>query len=424
MDKGSSGQQRNEVLVIGGGIIGLCTAYCAANMGARVTLIDHSGLPGAASVGNAGLVVPSRCKPLPSPQTLRTGLSHLLLPGGPFAVALRPDLDLFRWLLRFGLSSRQAHFERNREILLRLGHHSLHMYNRWLARPFEPPPYAPNGVLFPYFSRKRFDEAGKEAAKLGSLGVVSRTLSPQEALEAEPALSRNLAGAILKEAEGCVHPARLLGWLKQEILSLGGAVLEGVEALGLQTDKAQQPVSVLTTEGTMEGEQIVLAAGARSRDLLQSVGLRLPLQGGKGYSLTFPSRPAPITRPLLAEEAHLAMTPLQEGLRITGVLELTGSEASVDRERLAQVMKEARRCLPGLGKPEMQRIWRGLRPCTPDGLPLVGRLHRWPNLWIATGHANLGMTLGPITGRIMAEMLAGRTTFPEASALSPERFRL
>jgi D-amino-acid dehydrogenase len=424
MSQKPQAQQRSEVLVIGGGIIGLCTAYFAAGMGAQVTLIDHAGLPGAASAGNAGLVVPTRCKPLPSPQTLRAGLSHLLLSGGAFAVPIRPDLDLFRWLLRFSLSSRRKHFEQSREILLRLGRRSLHMYNRWLSRPVEPPPFAPNGVLFPYFSRRRFEQAEKEAAKLGAHGIASRTLSPQEALEAEPALSLSLAGAILKEVEGFVHPARLLGWLKQEILSRGGTVLEGVEALGLVTSRAQQRVSVLTTEGAMEGEQIVLAAGARSRELMRARGLRLPLQGGKGYSLTFPSEPAPITRPLLAEEAHLAMTPLQEGLRVTGVLELSGSNASVDQRRLARVMDEARRCLPGLGQPKTRRLWRGLRPCTPDGLPLVGRLRQWPNLWIATGHANLGMTLGPATGMMMAEMLSGAPSFPEASALSPERFRL
>jgi D-amino-acid dehydrogenase len=197
-----------------------------------------------------------------------------------------------------------------------------------------------------------------------------------------------------------------------------------VEALALQTAREGQRASLLTTEGAMEGEQIVVAAGVRSRELLRPLGLKLPLEGGKGYSLTFPCRPVPLTWPVLAEEAHLALTPLQEGLRVTGVLQLSGSDAAVDPHRLARVLEQARRCLPGLEPPETQRIWRGLRPCTPDGLPLIGRLGRWPNLWIATGHANLGMTLGPITGLMMADLLAGRATTPEASTLSPERFRL
>ncbi len=424
MNSGSKPEQPSQVLIVGGGIIGLCVAYFAAEKGSTVTLIDHNGCPGAASGGNAGLIVPSRCKPLPSPQTLRTGLASLLLPGGPLTVSFRPELELFRWLLRFVRSSRRSRFEPSREILLHLGRQSLHLYNRWLARPSSGPPLRPDGILFPYFSRQRFEEARKEATHLGSWGFASRILSPREACEAEPALSRKLAGAILKENEGFVDPAHLLDWLKKEVRSLGVAILEGVEALWLQVARDTGPASVVTTQGEMQGSQIVVAAGARSRQLLKPLGIRLPLQEGKGYSLSLPLIPRPITRPVLAEEAHLAMTPLQDGLRVTGMLELCGPDTSVQPKRLQGIMDQARRCLPELGPTQRQLIWRGFRPCTPDGLPLVGRLRRWPNLWIATGHVNLGLTLGPATGRLLADMLAGTSSLSAAAALSPERFRL
>lgn len=408
-----------DVVIIGAGAVGLSTALALARRGLRVTVLDR-GQPGkGCSYGNAGLIVPGHALPLATPATLRR-LPRLLL-GRDRVLRLRPrpDPGLARWLLLFLRACRWERVRSTGKVLRRLALTSLEQYASWAAQGGFY--FQQAGWLHLYATESAFHHARSEASLLADLGVPLETLSEAEVQSRVPALKKPVVGGIFFPQEASLEPYACVCWLAEEAGRLGVEVRSGVSAHGLSLERGRVE-GVETDQGVEKAGWVVLAAGAWSGLLLpRSVGW-LPLQPAKGHSLTVPRVPG-VPGPLFFGEPLVVATPLEGRLRLTTGLDLYGFVEGVDRERL--------RSLEGAGKVWLRgfeagaaETWYGFRPLTPDGLPLLGPVRRAPNLLLATGHGQLGMTLGPASGELLADLITGASPGEEAAAVSPARFGL
>ncbi len=412
-----------DVAVVGGGVIGLWSSLHLARKGARVLLLDEARGEGGSSVGNAGLIVPGRCRPLPGPGRIREGLAGLLgTARSPLRIRPGLDPDLWGWLLRFALSCRSNRFETGSRLLLDMASSSLRLMERELLAQGAASLLSREGVLYPYFRRGSWINAVQEAWKKERTGQSATVLSAGQAREMEPALSGDLFGAVLQEADNRAEPESLLSLLQ------GAAEREGVKrvfsarAYALSLGSGRRVERVMTSKGGVRADSFLLATGSNMQGLLKSAGLWLPIRSGAGWSITFPWAENVPLRGTLLEEDRVALTPWGDGFRITGGLELSSRDGGLERLRLQGILHRAKRRLPGLDYAGRPRVWHGHRPLTPDGLPVVGRMPEMKNLWVASGHGHLGMTLGPATGWLIPELMQGSQEAAWRGGLSPERF--
>jgi len=417
------GNPSMDVLVIGGGVVGLCAAYYCACRGASVTLLERDDMPSkvASSHGNAGLLVPSHCQPLPTPAVLAEGMRQLLTPAGSFTIKPRPDPALAGWLWRFRRHCTERHLHHAVEIFKELSAGSYGLHRELAREAGDAYEYGETGLLNLYTSKEGFDAGLEEAALMERHGIASRPLTSSQVLEMVPEAGPNVVGGILNPPDGRLDPAAFCRWLARRIEEKGGRILSGAEVYGFEATR-KTVFKALTTRGELAGEQIVLAAGAWTPVLARKLGVRLPVEAGKGYSFTFAHDGRVPPLPLLLEEARAVVTPYASRLRMTGVLELSGLDRTIDRRRLENIRRKVGEALPRLQGLELREIWRGFRPCTPDGLPFLGRVPPFANLWTACGHATKGVFLGPITGRIASELLAGESVGSLERHLRVKRF--
>jgi D-amino-acid dehydrogenase len=252
---------------------------------------------------------------------------------------------------------------------------------------------------------------------------VSEVLSGDEVRSVEPAAGRAVIGGIRYITDAGLHPARFVEWLARQAAAWGVRFMTQTEVFAFHQGR-NRVNSVFTTKGEFKAEQVVLAGGAWLAPLGRLLGVAVPVEGGKGISQTFSNPKMNVRQPLILEEHHVAVTPLLSALRITGALELSGLDMALGAERVRGIHRSAGMYLPLIGPLHPSEVWRGLRPCTPDGLPLVGRLQSLNNVIIAGGHDTKGMTLGPLTGQHVTRLLAGQSIGDFEQKLSPSRFRL
>jgi D-amino-acid dehydrogenase len=411
---------RDDVLVIGGGVIGTCCAHELVARGRRVRIVEAGEICAGSSYGNAGLILPSHSVPLPSPGALGEGLRFLLDRESPFYIKPRASLDLVRWLVRFAAHSNERHVARAMPVLHGLARESLSLYEahaKQLDFGLER-----CGHLQLFRTHAGLEGGVHEASRLASLGVESSVLDARAVREREPCAGPIVVGGVLYPGDATLQPAAFVRALARSLEGRGVTLQTHTEVLGFEL-RGGRVMRVETTRGDFEPDEVVLAAGAWSPRLAKPLGLRLPIEPAKGYSVTV-ERPASCPRhALLLGESRVGVTPMGATLRFAGTLELAGLDLSIDRRRVNAIVRAAREFLPALEETPLIEIWRGLRPCTPDGLPIVGRAPRLENLWLATGHGMLGMAHGPITGKLVAELLTGAEPSLDPSALRPERFR-
>lgn len=412
---------RGSVLVIGGGVIGVCSAYFLARDGFDVTLVDKDDVCAGSSYGNAGLIVPSHSVPLAAPGVLWQGLKWMLDPESPFYIKPRLDRDLLAWLWRFRGACSAERVARAIPVLRGLHYASLGLYRELAALDGAGGGFEQRGVLAVFRTARGYDDALHEARLLESHGLPCKPLDGAAAQALEPALAPDVAGALLFPDDAHLVPAAFVTGLARVAESLGVRVRRATEVLGFET-AGRRIRAVDTTRGRIEADQVVLAAGSWSPGLARPLGLALPIQAAKGYSLTFARPPHGPALPLLLGEARFAVTPMGETLRFAGTLELAGLDLSINRRRVAAIARGAARYLRDVDGLRLLEIWRGLRPCTPDGLPVIGRAARYENLVLATGHAMIGVSLGPVTGKLVAQVAAGAPPLCDLGLLSPARF--
>jgi D-amino-acid dehydrogenase len=412
---------RVDVLVIGGGVIGVASAYYLAREGAAVTLVEKDDICAGSSYGNAGLVVPSHSIPLAAPGVLWKGLKWMLDPTSPFYIKPRLDRDLLAWLWKFRGACTAAHVARSLPVLRDLGHASLRLYRELAALDGLDAAFEQKGVLAVFRTAAAFDEGRHEAELMARNGLAVTVLDGAGARAAEPSVGPDVIGALRFPDDAHLVPDVFVTGLARRAASLGARVRRGTEVLGFET-AGRRVRAVETTRGTIEPGEVVLAAGAWSPGLARALGLRLPVQPAKGYSLTFRRPPDGPAMPLLLGEARMAVTPMGGWLRFAGTLELAGLDLAIDRRRVEAVRQAPARYLRLPSDLPLVEIWRGLRPCTPDGLPVIGRSARLDNLILATGHAMIGLSLGPVTGKLVAQLATGAPPLLDLAPLRPERF--
>jgi D-amino-acid dehydrogenase len=401
-----------DVLIVGGGAIGAASAYELARRGARVTVIERSGDAVGCSYGNAGLICPSHADALASLGAVRDGLSWMARRDGPFRLRLRPAL--LPWLAQFGAAALPARSARATAVLRSLAVTSLQRHAE-LADAGLATGFVQRGTLSVFESPEGFERA-RAATR------TARALDAAEARELEPALAPGVAGALHHPGDAHCDPGALVRAMLRAAAEHGAEVRTGVELLRLR--RANGRVAALeTTAGPVAAGTVVLAAGTWSRALAQSAGVHVPLEPAKGYHVEVARGALAGDVPVYMEEARVIATPLDGRVRLAGTLELSGLDMAVDPVRVASLTGAAGRTLALAPGARTVHVWRGLRPCTPDGLPVVGRPPGLENLVLATGHAMLGITLAPVTGELVADVVTGAPPRHALEPLRPGRFR-
>jgi D-amino-acid dehydrogenase len=402
-----------DVTVVGGGAIGTCIALELAQRGASVTLLERGPeLAWGCSAGNAGIVGASHVVPLASPSALRDGIRWMARSDSPFYV--RPRARVLPWLLRFAAAATPHRTRRNAAVLRELASRSAALHARLAAGGLDTG-YAQRGLLNVYKSQRAVDRALDEFALHGG--------RPRIVTESPPADLAPMAGAILDPDEAHCDPYRFVQALGRLAVDMGVAVRTGVEVLELRR-RGRRIESLWTTAGEFRVGETVLAAGVWTGALARRVGLRLPLEGAKGYHVDVEARPGDPPLPIWLHESRVVITPMGGRLRLAGTLELTGTDDRVDARRVEAIVAAVRRAMPHLGQRRTLNVWRGLRPCTPDGLPVIGRIPSLDNAILATGHGMWGLQLAPLTGQLVSAIATGDEPEHQLHSLRPERFGL
>jgi D-amino-acid dehydrogenase len=409
-----------DVAVVGGGAVGVSAALELARRGARVILLERGGeLAWGCSAGNAGLLCPSHFVPLASPAALRDGLRWLLKPDSPFY--LRPRPAVAPWLVRFTLAARAGRAEESGRVLQALAQASLELHVA-LADEGLDTGLRRDGVLNVYFAENGLAAAQRDAEHNARAGLDSQLLSPAEARARAPALGPGVVGAIFYPGDAHCDPLRFVQEIGRAAAGAGAELRTRVEALRFRRRNGRVH-AVETTSGTIPVGEVVLAAGAWTPALADGLGVFLPVEGGKGYHVDLEAASEDPGLPVWLNETRVIVTPLEGRLRLAGTLELAGLDLRVDERRVAAIVRAAERALPSLRGRTVLEVWRGLRPCTPDGLPVIGRPPRLENVVLASGHGMMGLTLAPVTAKLVGEIVARDQPSVDLAPLSPARFR-
>lgn len=409
-----------RVLVIGGGVIGVCSAYYLARSGWDVVLVDKGPICSGCSYGNAGFILPSHSIPLAAPGVLGKGLRWLLDRESPFYIKPRLDPDLILWLLRFASSCKWDRVHRAIPLIHSLHRASIALYEELASEEGIRFGFRKDGMLMLFRTEEGYEEGVREAELLKGYGIRSEVLDGDELHDLEPSILPSVVGGIFYPDDASLNPADFVLGLARRVQDLGVRVVPGLEVVGFEVSR-RRISRVKTADGDIYADHIVLAAGAWSATIGRWLGLRLPIQPAKGYSVTARCEGFNPRIPMLLKEDRIAIAPLGKEVRFSGTLELSGLDISIDRIRLAAILKGARRYVgcPDHMDPEP---WAGLRPCTPDGIPIIGRISALENLVIATGHSTIGLALGPVTGKLVSKILCGEDPGFDISLLGPERF--
>jgi D-amino-acid dehydrogenase len=410
-----------DVLVIGGGFAGVCSAHYLARRGRKVAIVERGDVASGCSSGNAGLIVPSHSIPMAAPGVLAQGFKWMFDPDSPFYIKPRFSPALFSWLWKFRAACTEERARRSMDVLRDLHRASLALYDDLARLDGLAFGYSREGLLLLYRTGRGFEDGVKEGRLLGQAGIASTPLTPAEVTARVPHARPGLAGGILFPGDAHLDPAAFVRGLARRCEADGVQVHTGTELLGFETS-GRKITSVQTTKGGFTADQFVLATGSWSPAVARGLGLRIPIQPAKGYSITVRRPESCPPLPLLLMEAKVAVTPLGDRMRLAGTLELAGLDLSINERRVEAIRRGAREYLDGLDAMESGDVWRGLRPCTPDGLPILGRSRSFENLILATGHAMIGVSLGPITGSLVAQIACGEKPDLDPAPLSPGRF--
>lgn len=413
-----------RTVVIGGGVVGLCCAFELARGGADVVVLERGTVGQGASRGNTGWVCPSFTYPLPGPGIIGEGLRGMLRGDGPLVIHPTLDTTFVRWLWQFRRSCSRARWEAGIRAFLALNARTPELFDGYAAAGVEFEMHSSGLVLAARTEHglASYLDLFRELAALGFTGELTE-LGAEEVCQLEPALDRAaVKGGVHALVDRYVRPETLTDGLAQFLRDRGADVRENVEVTGLERG-SERSVAVVTSDGRVEADRVVVSAGPSSPPLLTGLGIRMPLVGARGYSVTIEGGDTRPRHALYLAEAKVGISSYDDAVRIAGVFELGRSAPTLDRRRLAAMLATVEPYF-GAWRPTRERRtleWAGLRPMTADGLPLIGRSPAHEDVFVATGHGMLGVTLGPATAAALAPLvLAGRQA-PELAPFLPTR---
>jgi len=411
-------------VVVGGGVIGVCCAYFLAKRGARVTVLERDEIGKGASYGNAGSIAPGHT-PINKPGRVKQALKSLFDPLSPLYVAPRADPELARWLWTFSRTCTEHHLESSMRIMGPLGRATRELFDALVEQEKLECCFRREGYYEIYLTKRGLEAGTKEAAFLARFGFHPEVLPGDALREREPAMNREVLGGVFYPEAATVNPYRFVLELAKRAKNNGAVFQTSTEVAEVRTIDGRVRGVRMQNGEIMEAETVILATGAYGSPLMRHLGLRFPLQAAKGYHRDCESRegqPPVLRQACVLGENMVFCTPMDGFVRFAGTLEFSGINHEIRRPRLEQLTNASRRYLNSAEHVTFRSEWCGLRPCLPDGLPAIGPLARYPGLFIATGHAMLGLTLAPVTGKLIAEYVLDGSPAMDLAGLSPDRF--
>ncbi len=415
-----------KVVIVGAGVAGLCTAYYCAREGFDVTVVERGDpVRDGASYGNAGMIVPSHFIPLAAPGMVALGLKWMWNPASPFYIKPRFDKELFGWAFKFWKASSADHVRRAAPLIAELSLASRACFEELDTLPDHDWGFEKKGLVMLCREKHTLDEEAKTAAQARALGVPAEIYDAAATAKLNPGARMDVAGSIYFPLDCHLSPRRFLSSLQRELTRLGVGFRWNTEVRSFRKEGARLRAAVLGDGQEITADDFVLCGGTWAPDLVADLGLRLPMQAGKGYSLTLEKPHHQLTTPSILTEARVAVTPMGDTLRVGGTMEVAGRDLGINPVRVRGIIDSFCRYFPEYQPKDFADVkpWSGLRPCSPDGMPYVGRTGKFTNLSVAAGHAMMGLSLGPITGKVIADTLAGRPlAAAKAALLSPDRY--
>ena len=413
---------RDSVIVVGAGHIGIACAHYLAKDGFEVTVIDQGDIGGACSQANCGFLVPSHVLPLTTPDALTQGLFSIVQPRAAFRIKPQFRRSLLRWMVQFASRCTQRHMLEAAHVLQAILEASVAEYRVLLADPQLESEWQSNGLLFVFRGERGLGEFGDTDALLTrELGVTARYLSGEELAAFEPALLEDLAGGYFYEDDSHLRPDRLNASWSSRLRAQGVRFVESCR-LEQITKGNGEITGLVTSQGRMRADRYVFATGAWSGKWSYDLECRIPIEPGKGYSVTMTKPALMPSHAMLMPEKHVGVTPFDNGYRIASMMEFAGFDDSIPEFRIQQLQDSAKPFLKEPVGPAIQGRWYGWRPMTWDSLPIIGRVPSVRNALLATGHNMLGLTLAPVTGMLIADLVSERDSDLPVQALSPARF--
>jgi len=414
-----------KVVIIGGGVIGLSSAYFLQKSGHEVTVIDKTDMSANCSYGNAGYVCPSHFTPLATPGIVKQGLKWMWNPRSPFYVQPRLSLSLIDWGLKFMKTATPEHVEKSAIPLRDIAVISKKMYEEMLQLPQFSFGYETKGLLEVFQTQAGGDHAKHVMEKAIELGLTDTVLLDQQALQAlEPQTRINAKGAVHFKCDAHLYPNKLMQQLLAHLKQNGVRLQGNEEVTGFESNNGHL-THVTTGKAIYEADAIVVASGSWSRELAAKMNVKIPLVPGRGYSVTLEDSPYKLNHPVVLIEGRVALTPMDGNkIRFGGTMEITSTKTPPRFTRVEGILNAVERYFPEfkVPMPASDKIWYGYRPCSADGLPYLGRTKQWKNVVMATGHAMVGLSLGAGTGKIVSEILNEEKYSMDIAPFNPNRF--
>lgn len=412
-----------KIIIVGGGINGLCAAYYLQKSNYEITVIDSSDISNNCSFGNMGFLSPSHFVPLASPGIIAEGLKYMLNSASPFYIKPRFSLPFILWALKFYKNSTKKKAEKNARYLSGLLNLSRRLMNEIRDDIGDVFDMQEIGCMMMCHSQKTFESELKLAETARKFKLDVEILNREELQKHEPDVELNIYGAVLFKDDAHIHPGKFMVAMKNYLEKNGVNFQLNTTVTGFKR-KHKRIEEVITDKGVFAGDQMVLSAGSWLAKLAKMAGITLLLEGGKGYSYTYDHVEKNLRYPAVLVDGRCAITPWKHRLRIGGTMEFSGINNNILIKRMEGIYSSVKLFYPGLKIifPMKDKIWTGLRPVSPDGLPYIGKAGNFENLLISGGNAMLGISEGAATGQIISDIIEMRSTPIDISAFKVGRF--
>ena len=410
----------DDVLIIGGGAIGLATALALLDAGRGVRILEAGAVGGGASHGNCGTITPSHAPPLAAPGVVAQALRWMFTPDAPLYLKPRVDPALWHWLLRFAVRCNPRDWRQSTQARAALLNDARARLADWVSRYDLQCEFEEEGLDYVFRDPRKFQQYVDESVVLKTFGIATQVFGGTDYEREEPAMLPGVAGAIRFPGDARLRPDRYVAELARVVRERGGVIEEQCRVDRLEP--TSDGVRLATSQGERKGGEAVIALGAWTPAFARRLGIRAPIQPGKGYSITY-SRPARVPRhPMVLKDRSVCVTVWGSGFRLGSTMEFSGHDDTLNATRLAALERGAREFLREPVGAEVHERWCGWRPMTWDDLPLLGRAPGQRKVWIAAGHGMLGISMSTATGQLMADLMAGRPPAFDPSPYRPERF--
>jgi D-amino-acid dehydrogenase len=413
----------SKAIIIGGGVIGLFSAYYLHKSGWEIEILEQGDLSDNCSFGNAGMITPSHFVPLASPGMVEQGIRWMFDSKSPFYVKPSLNRELIGWGLKFVKSATKKHAERSAGALRDISLLSKDLYHEFEKDTAIDFGLEDKGILLMFKTPKMEDEERHLVEKATNLGLDAQYLTADECHKLQPRIALDILGAVHYHCDAHMYPNKLMTGLVKYLEDNGVRIHRHTAVTNINYD-AGRITSVATKDKEFKGDTYVIAGGAWSPAIAKLAGLKIPLMPGKGYSFMGHNPVKKMTIPSILCEARVAVTPMNGSIRFGGTMEIGKINNKVNMNRVKGIVESVPKYFPDfkLTVPEQKDIWFGFRPCSPDGLPYIGLSKKYKNLAIATGHAMIGLSLAPATGKLIADAFNGDKSSVDTALFAPERF--